>query len=113
VLLAIATFVLHAINFARPYWTPLRSWMRIGLNVGSLVVLATLLNSGTFVLAAASSNGHQADLARLTAVINMSTTIGLVVAFIVTVIEIGRDVYRISHRNWTNSTPEPSMREAR
>jgi hypothetical protein len=112
VLLGVAAFALHAVNFARPYRTATRAWARVGLNVASLTVVAALLNASVWVLPG-SDGSHQQEIQRLVSAINLSVRIGLIVTFVVTFVEIGADVHRILRRSWTNSTTEASVRGAR
>ena len=50
VLLTVAGAMLSFINFARPYWTPARSLMRAGIHVGGLLISASLLHAGEWVV---------------------------------------------------------------
>jgi hypothetical protein len=98
-LLMASAAVLSFTGVLRPYWTPARSFARIGLHAGTLAIVAVLHRAGEWVVArpgAAASEG--ASLERLVDVINRSCEIGLAITAVVGLFEIGREVYRLRSR---------------
>ena len=108
-----------ALNFTgvvRPYWTPARSFARIGLHGGTLAIVGVLHRGGEWVVARpAATPANGASLESLVEVINRSCEIGLAITSVIALIEIGREVYRLrSRRRDTlalNSGPAPATRE--
>jgi hypothetical protein len=106
VLLMAAGAVLGLVNVLRPYWTPVRSFVRIGLQVGMLIVLGVLFRAEVWVLARPGATLPGVDaLDRLLEVVNRTFEIGLVIAVIVCLIEIGKEAYRLYSRR---SLTDPS-----
>jgi hypothetical protein len=98
-LLTASAAALSLVNVLRPYWTPARSFARIALQAGTLAVLWVLHRAGEWVVARpAAAPADVASLDRLVDVINRSCEIGLAIAVLVSLVEIGREVYRLRFR---------------
>jgi hypothetical protein len=98
-LLTVAAAALSVVNLARPYWTPARSATRLAIHGVSFVVCAVLLRSNVWVVArtgGALPDGAPAD--RVVEVVNASVEIGLFVASVVILFEVGREGYRLRSR---------------
>ena len=104
-LLVAATAALSLTGVLRPYWTPARSFARIGLHAGTLAIVAMLYRAGQWVLVKpAATTTDAASLERLVGVINKGCEIGLALTVVVALIEIGREVHRLRRRR-TDSLP--------
>jgi hypothetical protein len=98
-LLVAATAALSLTGVLRPYWTPARSFARIGLHAGTLAIVAMLYRAGQWVLVKpAATTTDAASLDRLVGVINKGCEIGLALTVVVALIEIGREVHRLRRR---------------
>ena len=100
----VATAVLSFVNFTRPFWTPARSLARIVINAASSVIFFVLMRSGPWLIAkegAAFPDGVSSD--RIAQIANKSVEIGLVVALIISLIEIARETYRWQSRRKVSS----------
>jgi hypothetical protein len=98
-LLVAATAALSLAGVLRPYWTPARSFARIGLHAGTLAIVAMLHRAGEWVLVKpAAMTTDAASLERLAGVINKGCEIGLALTVVVALIEIGREVHRLRRR---------------
>jgi hypothetical protein len=109
VLLMASAAALSATGVIRPYWTPARSFARIGLHAGTVAIVGVVHSAGEWVLAkpaAATAAGASAD--RLVDVINASCEIGLAVTALIGLIEIGREVYRLRRRSSDSLTFDPA-----
>jgi hypothetical protein len=92
----LATAALQATNLARPYWTPTRAKLRLLTQVASLGVIALLLSAGTWLVpAAALPAAEAASVQSLVEVINTSVFIGLVVAGLITLLDMARELRRL------------------
>ncbi len=90
-----ATTVLSFVNFIRPFWTPARSLTRIAINASAGVIFVVLLRAGPWVSATPElllQGGSSAE--RITGIANTGIEIGLILAFIVTLVEIAREAHR-------------------
>ena len=104
-LLVAATAALSLTAVLRPYWTPARSFARIGLHAGTLAIVAMLYRAGQWVVVKpAATTTDAASLERLVVVINKGCEIGLALTVVVALIEIGREVHRLRRRR-TDSLP--------
>jgi hypothetical protein len=97
--LTAATGVLSLINFTWPVWTPARSIARIAINVTSSVIFFVLLQSEPWlvvkehmVLADGTSTQRVVEVA------NKSVEIGVIIALIISLIEIARETSRWQSR---------------
>ena len=98
-LLMASAAALSLTGVLRPYWTPARSFARIGLHAGTLAIVAIVHRAGEWVLArpaAVATDGVSLD--RLVDVINKGCEIGLAVTALIGLIEIGREVHRLRSR---------------
>ena len=98
-LLMAAAAALSLTGVLRPYWTPARSFARIGLHAGTLAIVAIVHRAGEWVVArpaAVATDGVSLD--RLVDVINKGCEIGLAVTALIGLIEIGREVHRLRSR---------------
>lgn len=90
-----ATAILAFVNFLRPYWTPKRSMVRMALHATSLGVLAFLWQAGVWVLAkpgvALPGGAAAADGILL---LNKGIAIALIVAAVMILIEVVREIFR-------------------
>jgi hypothetical protein len=104
-LLVAATAALSLAGVLRPYWTPARSFARIGLHAGTLAIVAMLHRAGQWVLLKpAATTTDAASLERLVGVINKGCEIGLALTVVVALIEIGREVHRLRRRRTDSLT---------
>jgi hypothetical protein len=91
--------------FIRPYWTPTRSLLRVGIQTASAIVFMLVLRAGEwFVLKPASveaAAGGGASLEHIAQIINMGFQIGLTIAVIAALIEAARELYRYASRRGT------------
>jgi hypothetical protein len=97
--LTAAAIVLGVVNVMRPYWTPVRSLWRIATQVGALAVIAVLQRADAWVVArpgATLADGGSLD--RVVDITNRGFEIGLLVAALISLFEIGREVYRLWSR---------------
>jgi hypothetical protein len=99
-LLTGASLVVSAIDFIRPYRTAARSLLRAGIHVFSFLVSAILLGANEWVVAKAGATLHDGvSLDRLVSLLNVGVKIGLIVACIVSLIELARELRRASSRS--------------
>jgi hypothetical protein len=107
--LAVATAVLAFVDFVRPYWTAARSLARAAIDGMAIVVLAVLLRAGEWVVAkpgATLSSGISLD--HIVGIINRGVESGLVIACIISLIEIIREALRWKSRHRTSSSSGPA-----
>ena len=111
----IATGVLSFVNFTRPFWTPARSLVRIAINATSSVIFFVLMRSGPWVMAkegVALPDGTSAE--RIARIVNNSVEIALVIALIISLIEIARETYRwLSRRKVSSASNSDAAHVAR
>ena len=91
----VATALLHVANLVRPYWTKTRGVARLATHAVSLAVLLFLLGAGEYFVPAATT---RADAARIADIVNMGFRVGIVVAALITLLEAGKEVYRLRTR---------------
>jgi len=107
-LTAVASGVLQAVNFVRPYWTRARSIARIAIYSASLVIVALLAGAdqlfAPITTTAAPAGGNVSQFVSFT---NGICSIVLVAAAIANVIEIVRELYRIVRRRHDAVPPGP------
>ena len=99
--------ILGAINFVWPFWTPARSVARVALHVGSILIFLVLLRADVWIAARAGAvlqNGEPVQL--LVDVINMGCRIGFIVAGIMNLIGLIREILNIRSRR--HVPPNPS-----
>ena len=100
VLLTLTTAALHLAD-AVPGWTQPRTLIRLVVNVAWLLLFALLARTDLLFLTRRPGGtlpeGLQPD--RVADLVNASFHIGCFVAAVVTVVEIGRGLYRFSHRS--------------
>ena len=90
--LTVTTGVLSLVNFTWPVWTPARSVARIAINAASSVIFFVLMRSQAWLIAKEGATFEDGTLAqRIVEVANKSVEIGLVVALIISLIEIARE----------------------
>lgn len=108
VLLAFATAALHAIDFARPYWTRRRSLMQLAINGAYLVMLAVLLNAGEWFVPAATAPTlpEGVHVERIADLINAGFHIGFIVTGIIILVEIARELHRLRSRGSVPASPD-------
>jgi hypothetical protein len=101
VLLTLATTALHVVNFVRPYWTRARSLMRLAISVANLIVAAVLVSAGEWFVPAMTlptlPEGVQLD--RVIGIINACFHVGFIIAGIIIVVEIVRELYKLKNRH--------------
>jgi hypothetical protein len=92
VALTVMTGALSLVNFTWPVWTPARSVARIAINATSSVIFFVLMRSGRWLIAkegAALPDGTSSE--RIALIANKSVEIGIVIALIISLIEIARE----------------------
>jgi hypothetical protein len=109
VLLAVATAVLHVIDFVRPYRASHRELIRVAIGAGSLFVFAFLARAGDlFLPSAAAASAEGVDVTRVADVVNASFHIGFAVAGAITAFEIWRGLLRM--KRWRGTTVSSDQR---
>ena len=102
--LTVTTGVLSLVNFTWPVWTPARSVARIAINAASSVIFFVLMRSEPWLIAKEGATfGDGTSAQRIVEVANKSVEIGLVVALIISLIEIARETYRWQSRRKVSS----------
>ena len=111
--LAAGAIVLSAINFRRPFWTPARSLARLGVQVGTLIVMVVLLMSGQVVTSKAGATLPEGQsLDKLVGVINAGCEIGFFVASVVTLVGIVREVRLLRSRRKAAPSRKANVKRA-
>ena len=112
VLLTLATAVLHAIDFVRPYRVRSRELTRVAINVAWIFGFLFLSQAGDLFLPRGTAVLPEGlDAARVVAIINATFRIGLAVAAVITLIEIVRGVLRL--KRWNGAPLTPGSAQAR
>jgi len=106
VVLALATAVLHAIDFVHPFRTRSRELLRVSISVAWLVVFMFLARAGDLFSARATTLPEGVDATRVVQIINATFQIGMAVAAVITVFEILRALRRLKHRRDTPLSPD-------
>lgn len=113
-LMAVASSALTLMNFVRPYWTPVRSYARIALNVVALSIAIVLARAGEWFLPAFAPSASSPDnIAGLVHVMNMGVQVGLFIAVLVNAWELVRELLRLKHRRRTLPPDAAHVRAAR
>jgi hypothetical protein len=108
-LMMIATIALSAVNFVRPIWTPVRSYVRLAIASVSIGVFAALLNSREWLVARHGAVGPDgASLTKVVEIANRTMEIGIVVALIITAVQIASELRRLNARRNSPSAASPS-----
>jgi hypothetical protein len=111
-LLALATAVLHLVDFVRPYRASARELIRAIISAGSLFVFVFLARAGDlFVPGSAAALSAGVEVTRVAAVVNASFQIGFAVAAAITVFEIWRALRRMN--GWRGRAMSPDSAHAR
>jgi hypothetical protein len=100
----VGTAALSLVNFVRPFWTPARSLARLAIHTTFCIVCIVLMRSDPYLLAkssAALSDGTSMD--RVVEIANRSVEIGILVALIINLIEIAREIHRWQSRRKLSS----------
>ena len=114
VLMTIATIALSAVNFLRPFWTPARSYARLAISSVSIGVFAALLGAREWLVVRPDAVGHDgASLTRIAEVANRAMEIGLVVALIITAVQIASELRRLNARRNSPPAASPSAQRLR
>lgn len=92
-LLALASVVMAALNTVRPWWTRLRSRLRLGIDVAELALVGILLAAGSWVEVAVP-NAPSEKVEVLAKWINFSVGVTLASIGIVTIVGIVRGIRR-------------------
>jgi hypothetical protein len=104
-LLTAATAVVSLVNFVRPYWTPARSVARIAIHAISVLVWILLLQSGEWVVAKSGATmPGGVDIERIVDLANAGCRMGLMVATIIGLLEVVRELRRLISRRKSSST---------
>jgi hypothetical protein len=107
-LLTAATATVSLVNFLRPYWTPARSIARIAIHGVSVLVWILLLRSGEWVAAKSGvTTTGDVSVERMVELVNVGCRIGLLVALILGLLEVVRELRRLTSRR-NNSSPSES-----
>ncbi|HEX5719165.1 MAG TPA: hypothetical protein VF179_23590 [Thermoanaerobaculia bacterium] len=93
-LVALAAAAIDAVNTVRPWWTPLRSRLRVGIAAAELALICTLLSVRSWVEVAVT-NGPSAKIDELAKWINLSIGVTILVIGIVTIVGIVRGIRRL------------------
>jgi len=113
VLLTLATVVVNVLDFVHPYRVRSRELTRVAINVAWMFGFLFLSQAGDLFLprvAAALPEGL--DAARVVAIINATFRIGLMVAAVITLIEIWRGLRRLKRRNGAPLSPDSAHARA-
>lgn len=106
VLLAVATAILHVVDFVRPYRARSRELTRVAINVGSLFLMLFLSQAGDLFFPKVSSVLPGAvNVPRVVDIVNAGFRIGMAVAAVITLIEIVRGLRRLKRWNGAPLTP--------
>lgn len=101
VLLTVATAAVHVVNFVRPYWTRARSLVRLAIHGANLLVFSFLAKAGgAFVPASTMTSlpdGPRVE--HVVEIINASFQVGFIIAALITVVEIVRELRRLKNRH--------------
>jgi hypothetical protein len=111
--LVLASAVMSLVDVIRPYWRPGRSLARLVHQGLTFAVCVVLLRAGEWVVArpgATLPGGASSD--QVVGIINVSWQIGLVVACLISVIEIVLEVNRLRTRRSGSSQPGPAPSRA-
>ncbi len=104
VLLATATASLSLASVIRPYWTPLRSLLRVALQGATVVIAGVLLRAGEWVKAKPGlTPGEGVRLDGIVDLVNGMFAIGLAAAIAIAVFETGRELWRLKARRRQSS----------
>lgn len=105
--LTLASAALSLMNFIRPYWSSSRSLCRIAIHSGALFLSIVLFRAGEWVTAKSGitlPDGSSPDT--FVSIVNTSFEIGIVVAMIISVVEVFREFRRWKSRRKQNSPSE-------
>jgi hypothetical protein len=105
--LTLASAALSLMNFIRPYWSSSRSLCRIAIHSGALFLSIVLFRAGEWVTAKSGitlPDGSSPDT--FVSIVNTSFEIGIVVAMIISVVEIFREFRRWKSRRKQDSPSE-------
>ena len=107
VLITAFTAVLHMVDFVKPFRTPATAVARLAANFGSFILFTFLMRAGELFVprspGGAMTNG--APVERLVEIVNASCQIGFLIAAVVSLVGIIRELYRI---NAGRQAPIPS-----
>ena len=109
VLMTIGTIAVSAVNFVRPFWTPARSYARLAISSVSIGVFVALADAHEWLVArpgAVAPDG--ASLNRVVEIANHAMQIGIIVALVITAIQIVSELRRLNARRNSPSTASPS-----
>ena len=110
-LVTLATVALNITNFVRPAWTPTRALARAALHTIAAAIFVVLLRVDGWVTAKAGAtlaDGTSAE--RLADIANSVVEMSLGIALVVTLIELGRELYRWHSRRGSNVPSSPALR---
>jgi hypothetical protein len=93
-LVALAAVAIGAVNTGRPWWTPLRSRLRLGIDAAELALICILLSVRSWVEVTVT-NGPSAKVDELAKWINLSIGVTILVIGIVTIVGIVRGIRRL------------------
>ena len=108
--LVLAIMTLSVVNFVIPEWTSARSYARLSIHAAGLTITLVLLRAGEWVVArdmTVFSDGTPSSV--VADIVNNSIELGLVLALVVGLFEIGREIRRLVARR----KPTPSATAAR
>jgi hypothetical protein len=112
VLLAVATAILHVVDFVRPYRTRSRELTRVAMNAASLFLMVFLSQAGDLFLPRVSAALPEAvNVPRVVEIINAGFRIGMAVTAVITALEIWRGLRRA--RRWNGAPLTPGSAHAR
>jgi hypothetical protein len=97
--LTIATAALGFANFVRPVWTPARSYARIAIQAFGAVLFLTLLRAGEWLTVKPGvTSPDGTPLEAIAKIANAVVEISLLVAFVIGIIEVARELKRLHSR---------------
>jgi hypothetical protein len=106
----LGVMTLSVVNFVIPVWTPARSFARLAIHGGGLAVTLVLIRAGEWVVAREQTVFSDGTPSNAVAdIANTGIELGLVLALVVALFEIGREIRRLLARR----KPTPAATAAR
>jgi hypothetical protein len=97
--LVLGVMTLSVVTFVIPLWTPARSYARLAIHAAGLTITLVLLRADEWVVAremTVFNDGTPSDV--VADIVNNSIELGLVLALVVGLFEIGREIRRLLAR---------------
>jgi hypothetical protein len=112
VALMAGSLILAIVNVIRPYWTPARSWGRIVLQGGALLIVLVLLRENVWVVAKPGAALPDGQLDGIVSLVNTCFEIGFAIGAVVLAIQMGWEMYRMRSRKKASSASDPAPARA-